>query len=193
MMKKIACIVLLMLGCAYLNNEAQAQNSEWTYYTANSGVNAIAFEGNNVWIAAWGGLKLLEKQTGKLKHFFSCNCGITAIDINAIAIDAQGNKWIGTYGDGLAKFDGSIWTTYNTSNSGLPQNWVSSITIDAQGNMWIGTSGGLAKFDGSIWTTYNTSNSGLPDDYVMSIAIDAQGNIWIGTLFGGLAKFDGLI
>jgi ligand-binding sensor domain-containing protein len=40
--------------------------------------------------------------------------------VKAIAIDGQGNKWIGTRGGGLAKFDGVNWTVYNTSNSGLP-------------------------------------------------------------------------
>ncbi len=66
---------------------------------------------------------------------------------------------------GLAKFDGTNWTVYNTSNSGLPDNYVSSIAIDGSGNKWIGTwHGGLAKFDGTNWTVYNTSNSGLPDN-----------------------------
>jgi hypothetical protein len=32
----------------------------------------------------------------------------------------SGNKWIGTDGGGLAKFDGVNWTVYNKSNSGLP-------------------------------------------------------------------------
>ena len=40
---------------------------------------------------------------------------------------------------GLAKFDGTTWTVYNTSNSGLPDNYVSSIAIDGSGNKWIGT------------------------------------------------------
>jgi ligand-binding sensor domain-containing protein len=66
-------------------------------------------------------------------------------------------------GGGLAKFDGINWTVYNTSNSGLPDNYVYAIAIDGQGNKWIGTlGGGLAKFDGVNWTVYNTSNSGLP-------------------------------
>jgi ligand-binding sensor domain-containing protein len=63
----------------------------------------------------------------------------------------RGNKWIGTDGGGLAKFDGVNWTVYNTSNSGLPGNSVNAIAIDGQGNKWIGTyGGGLAKFDGVI-------------------------------------------
>ncbi|MCX8159293.1 MAG: two component regulator propeller domain-containing protein, partial [Candidatus Pacearchaeota archaeon] len=62
-------------------------------------------------------------------------------DVHALAIDAQGNRWIGTW-RGLAKFDGTNWIVYNTSNSGLPNNYVFAIEIDAQGNMWIGTGGG---------------------------------------------------
>jgi len=114
------------------------------------------------------------------------NSGLPDNSVSAIAIDAQGNKWIGTLG-GLAKFDGSSWTVYNTSN-GLPNDWVLAIAIDG-GNKWIGTGGGLAKFDGSSWTVYNTSN-GLPNNNVRAIAIDGAGNKWIGT-YGGLAKFDG--
>jgi sugar lactone lactonase YvrE len=96
----------------------------------------------------------------------------------------------------LVKFDGTNWTVYNTSNSGLPDNDVSSLAIDGSGNKWIGifdyfgNDGGLAKFDDTRWTVYNTSNSGLPNNYVHSLAIDGSGNVWIGTSGGGLAKFD---
>jgi ligand-binding sensor domain-containing protein len=44
--------------------------------------------------------------------------------VRAIAIDEEGNIWIGTAGQGLVKFDGVNWTVYNTSNSGLPDNYV---------------------------------------------------------------------
>jgi hypothetical protein len=46
----------------------------------------------------------------------------------------------------IAKFDGVNWTVYNTSNSGLPDNYVLAIAIDGQGNKWIGTLGGLAVY-----------------------------------------------
>ena len=42
---------------------------------------------------------------------------------------------------GLAAFDGTNWTIYNTSNSGLPDNHVQSIAIDENGTKWIGTFG----------------------------------------------------
>ncbi len=91
----------------------------------------------------------------------------------------------------LAKFDGTNWTIFNTSNSELPHNVVYSITIDGNGDKWIGTREGLAKFDGTNWTVYNTSNSGLPDNRISSLTTDDNGNTWIGTTYEGLVKFDG--
>ncbi len=65
--------------------------------------------------------------------------------VDAIAIDASGNKWFGTY-YGVGKFDGTNWTTYNTSNSDLADNDVHAIAIDASGNKWFGTDIGVSKF-----------------------------------------------
>ena len=91
----------------------------------------------------------------------------------------------------MAKYDGTNWTTYNTSNSGLPNNNVYSLAIDSSDNTWIGTNGGgLAKFDGTIWTGYNASNSCLPNDNVISISIDAYANKWIGISGGGLVIYN---
>jgi len=46
------------------------------------------------------------------------------------------------------------WAVYNTTNSGLANNYVWSITIDESGTKWIGTSGGLAAFN----------ENGIPSD-----------------------------
>jgi ligand-binding sensor domain-containing protein len=126
------------------------------------------------------------------------NSDLPSNNVNCTVIDEFDNKWIGTFGGGLANFDGTNWSVYNNSNSGLPDNDVGSLAIDGSGNKWIGTYGGLAKFDGTNWTVYNTSNSGLPNNAVTNIAIDGSGNKWIGTVGSifwtddsGLAKFDG--
>ncbi len=82
--------------------------------------------------------------------------------ISSIAIDSQGNKWFASTGSGLLKFEGANWTTYNTSNSGLADNYPLVIAIDAGGNKWIGSGGsGISKFDGTNWSIYDTTNSGL--------------------------------
>ncbi|MEN3038802.1 MAG: two-component regulator propeller domain-containing protein, partial [Candidatus Kryptonium sp.] len=168
-----------------------SQNPEWVNFTYGNDVYAIAIEGNYVWVGTSGGLVWLDMTTEVMTFYNKANLGLPSNFVRSIAIDGQGNKWIGT-GGGLAMFDGSRWTVYNTSNSGLPSDFVRSIAVDGQGNKWIGTwGGGLVMFDGLRWTIYNTSNSGLSSDYVNSIAIDDQGNKWIGTR-GGLVKFDSL-
>ncbi len=103
--------------------------------------------------------------------------------------------WVGSnpIGGGLAKFDGTNWTVYDTDNSGLPDNHVEVITIDNNGNKWIGTYyKGFAKFDGTNWTVYNINNSGLSNNNVRAIAIDNNDNKWIGgfgLLGGGISVF----
>jgi ligand-binding sensor domain-containing protein len=171
----------------------QSQTQEWIGFTSGKIIFSLADEGQYLWVGKAGsGLVKLNKSTGEFIVYDKWNSQLPDNFVNAIAIDGQGNKWIGTYGEGLAKFDGVNWTVYKTSNSGLPDNRIWTIAIDGQGNKWIGTwGGGLAKFGGVNWTVYNTSNSGLPDNYVWAIAIDGQGNKWIGT-GGGLAKFDGV-
>ena len=115
------------------------------------------------------------------------NSGLQISYESHLAIDANGTVWVGTtphwdgsqeVGGGLAKFDGTNWTVYDTSNSHLPSNRVSGLAINANGNVWIGTDNGLAKFDGTNWTVYDTSNSPLPSSSISYLNIDADGNIW---------------
>jgi tetratricopeptide (TPR) repeat protein len=97
--------------------------------------------------------------------------------------------WIGTYGDGVAQFDGKDkWKVYKSTNSGLIDDLIRSIAIDKEGNKWIGTLfGGVAKFDGdTTWTIYSDFNSQLPSKAVYPINFDDKGNVWLGTE-GGLA------
>ncbi|MDI6851272.1 MAG: T9SS type A sorting domain-containing protein, partial [bacterium] len=61
------------------------------------------------------------------------------------------------------KFDGTNWTVYRTSNSGLPDNWVTAIAIDASGNKWIGIfDRGLAVYGPGVGveegSNYNARN-----------------------------------
>ena len=167
---------------------ARSQNPEWMNFTGPD-VHALADDGHYLWIGG-GGLVRLDRSTGEMVFYNRVNSGLPDNDVNAIAIDAQGNKWIGT-SNGLAKFNGASWAVYNTDNSGLPDNRVRALAIGAQGDIWIGTLGGLAKFDGFDWTVYNTDNSKLPSNSIHDLAIDSRGGIWIGTS-NGLAKFDGV-
>jgi len=117
--------------------------------------------------------------------------GFPENNVHCIAFDTAGIKWVGT-DYGLASFNDTVWTVYNSLNTPLTDNSIRSIAVDKFNNKWIGTFlGGLYKFDGdTTWTNYTALNSDLPDDFVKTIAFDTSGNIWIGTTIG-LVQFDG--
>jgi len=107
--------------------------------------------------------------------------------IVAIAVDADGAAWAGTWGGGLSRFDGTNWTTM-TMSDGLPSNHIFSLYSDGD-DLWIGTSHGLVKksADGTL-TTY-TREDGLYSDAVFSLAKDKDGTLWVGS-YGGVARLN---
>ena len=115
--------------------------------------------------------------------------------VTAIAFDKLGNAWIGTFSQGLIKYNPAETVVYNTSNSDFPNNapiW--DLAVDSQNNVWIGCEA-LVKFDGNQFTTFNSGNSKVPEDFISSIAIDSKDNVWFASCRfreGGLVKYDGV-
>ncbi|HSW52379.1 MAG TPA: two-component regulator propeller domain-containing protein [Sulfuricaulis sp.] len=106
--------------------------------------------------------------------------------IVALLVDRDGVVWCGTWGGGLARFDGQHWKNY-TVTDGLPGNHVFMLHQDAQGRLWIGTNNGLARRDGERFTIY-TTRDGLFADTVFSMATTGKGGAWVGS-FGGVSRF----
>ena len=80
--------------------------------------------------------------------------------------------------------------SYNTLNSGLPDDFVKTIAFDTSNNIWIGTVIGLVKFDGdTTWKVYDLSNSIFTlTDNIDDIEIDSMNVFRIGTVNGGFLK-----
>ncbi len=97
----------------------------------------------------------------------------------AVLIDPQDRLWAGTWGGGLAQFDGEHWTNY-TAKDGLAGDIVYSLAQAPSGVLWVGTNRGLSRFDGRHWTTYGP-HDGLADLNVYAVAIAPNGEIWAGT------------
>lgn len=115
---------------------------------------------------------------------------------NALFEDAEENLWVGTWLDGLFRYDKKAEKFYrylpdaNNPNS-ISANKITCVMEDSQGFIWIGThSGGINKFQKSTGKFYRFSTKhGLPNDVVFGILEDGGGNLWISTL-NGLSKFD---
>ena len=190
--KRRCPLLIIITALTLFSLSGFPQYPDWTYYTAGNRVSCLARDGNTIWTGTWGGLIAVDRITGVPICYNHANSGLQDNSVSAIAIDSNGNKWIGTLEQGLTKFDGISWTYYNTMNSGLPSNSVASIAIDGNGDKWIGTSGGggLAKYNGTTWVVYNTSNSGISSNYIRAVFIDSYGIKWISTETG-ISKFDG--
>jgi ligand-binding sensor domain-containing protein len=115
--------------------------------------------------------------------------------VTSIAFDSKGNAWIGTFKQGLIKYNSRETEVYNSANSLLQSDMVIwDIAVDSKDNVWIGCDG-IIKYDGNKFTRYNTSNSPIPEDFVYSIAIDSKDNVWFTSCRfreGGFVKFDGV-
>ena len=78
------------------------------------------------------------------------NSGLPENKLKSIAMDNNGNIWLGTAGDGGVRFDrNEKWEVFNETTSGISNNHVDSIAIDRQGNIWFGTGTGYMSSFGS--------------------------------------------
>jgi len=109
--------------------------------------------------------------------------------IVALLVEPDDTVWAGTWGGGLARFDGHHWANYTVAD-GLPGNHVFMLHRDADGILWVGTNNGLARFDGREFRSYSTAD-GLFSDSVFSMATAPDGSRWIGS-FGGVAHIASL-
>jgi len=110
--------------------------------------------------------------------------------IVALLVDSDDVVWCGTWGGGLARFDGETWTNYTVAD-GLPGNHVFMLHEDDSGAMWIGTSNGLARRDNGGGFSVFTTDDGLFSNQVFSMTTAEDGSRWVGS-FGGVARIAAL-
>ena len=106
--------------------------------------------------------------------------------IVALEVDRNGIVWVGTWGGGLARFDGESYINYTVSD-GLPSNHVFMLHEDRNGSLWVGTSNGLARFNGEEFSDRLTIHEGLFSNTVFSMDTQGEDVLWIGS-FGGVTR-----
>jgi ligand-binding sensor domain-containing protein len=118
--------------------------------------------------------------------------GLTGVDVAynpnyviALKVDRKGRVWAGTWGGGLASFDGKRWTNY-TTNEGLPGNHIFMLHEDPKGQLWIGTNNGLVRWQDGKFTKPLTVEDGLFANNVFAMSTTPEGNLWVGS-YGGVA------
>ncbi len=135
---------------------------------------------HNIYIATYAGINRYNQNDIHLQSAEPSSYGDQAINnVWSIAEQADGSRWVGTFGSGLFHYDGERVASYNTdvskSNS-LLHNRVSALKFDRQQQLWIGTTKGLQRFNVADrqFHTIADLNTGIFD-----IAFGAFGLVWL--------------
>jgi ligand-binding sensor domain-containing protein len=150
----------------------------------NDEVRALASLPGQIWVGTPNGLKSYNGSQWTTQ--------LPAVDVRAILARAPDDIWIGTFGDGAWRWDGSTWQQFLIGNSGLASDNVVALARDAQERIWFATSDtGVSVYDPASdgWALFDTS-SVLPSDNVRGVAVDLSGQVWVGTT-SGVSRYSG--
>ncbi len=126
---------------------------------------------------------------------------ITALAVQQKGPGVQGGAlWVGTYLNGLAKFDGSTWTHYDYSTGDLPENGIHTIAVENAPNdtasmIWVGTGQGLMVYNGQQWNRFKIDGDSTL--WINAVAFDnggisfGNGTMYVGSELGVYGIYDG--
>ena len=151
-------------------------------------------DGNdNLWIAQDNGLaryNLTTKKVDLIKYPESDSNYKEFRELRALNIDKNGNLWIGTYKNGVYRYDPTIKHFIHLDASlGLSHPEVLGIFKDREHNIWVGTGNGVNLWEEksqrfiSFKSEKNKPNS-LAGKTVQDIHQSSDGKIWIATQKG---------
>lgn len=108
--------------------------------------------------------------------------------VRTLFVDQRGMLWLGTFGRGIAQFQGDHYMQFTSDQeSGLPNNVISAIKSGVYPDLWVGTyGGGLAVLNRS---DYSISTRPVIDPRVFSMSKGEDENIWVSTR-GGITVYE---
>lgn len=154
-----------------------------------------------LWVATRDGLARVQRYNGGFrtsifKHQANNPVSLVANQVRAVAADQEGKIWIGTYQQGLNRYDPQTgeftrFAANDRGSFGVAHNAIHKMLVDKSGMLWVGTEEGLSRIDPVTGATtiirHNTEDPGsLSQNSVYSIFEDKNGSIWVGTYFGGV-------
>jgi len=170
---------------------AQLKNGQWRNWQHEHGLGAayelvkddIAFKQDPSKTSRHHAQQKVEQGMSRINVAYNPNY------IVSLKVDRNGVVWSGTWGGGLARFNGESWRNF-TVKDGLPANHIFMLNLDKKGRLWVGTSHGLARLneDGESFAVM-TRNDGLYADNVFSMTEASDGTLWVGS-FGGVARLN---
>ncbi|MFN2138060.1 MAG: two-component regulator propeller domain-containing protein, partial [Candidatus Promineifilaceae bacterium] len=154
------------------NSVASYDGQGWRIFQLGQGFDAKYFfdaitidQKGTPWVASSDGIQSFDEDTWQLYQ----NRDIYTLQ--DLVVDEVGNVWVGTFGQGLALFDGAAWHMHNRASGDLTSDSINQLKIDEDGRLWVATAYGLFIFDGETWHAYRMENADLVDNNVMALAV----------------------
>ncbi len=160
---------------------------------------------NKLWVGNVEGLYVVDLKTKKIIRYVNDPLDPNSISdnqITSIAEDSNGVIWLGTFSQGIEKYDRKSGTfkhfpldSPGPTPPAFKDQAVWSISADSRGFLWIGTYKGLAIFDPSNeafnkwYIPHSNDVSSQWYYYVFDFLEDHNGVIWLATV-QGLVRFD---
>ncbi len=146
---------------------------------------AIVFDGN-LYIAGPAGLTKCDGSSGAIAARYRAGAELPSAPLTSLATGLAGDSqapelWIGTWGEGLAVFDGRSFREVRANDARLRK--ISALLPADTGRILIGTEkAGVLVYDGRTLAPFHPS---LADVAVTALAGN-DSDLWIGTLDRGL-------
>ncbi|SDD81905.1 Two component regulator propeller [Mucilaginibacter pineti] len=143
---------------------------------------------NNLWIGTDNGAYCI--CSDGVTHYSSQN-GLTDNSIADIYLDADNNLWLGSLGNGVFRFEGNKFLTFDGSQGLHDAKIVMGITLDWNNDVLLGAEGGgLIRYDGKKLFDVKTPVSPKYFKGIQCLYTDKNKTVWIGTALTGLWQYN---
>jgi hypothetical protein len=151
-------------------------------------VNCLAADAGRLLVGTMDhGLLILDARAGRFESLSARHPAFTAHNVTTVLVD-RSRVWIGTYGEGLWRWEGGTITRYGKDTGEIGDDWVLA-SCRVAGGVWFGTFGAGASFvgDDGEWRRLGVAD-GLPSLDVSAIAWRPP-FLFLGTLGAGVCAY----
>ena len=143
----------------------------------------------NLWIGFDGYGVLRKSPNGEMTHF-SAPQQLPSDIVTSLAIHTDGTLLVGTYSNGIARFDGTRFIPIHSDYPNL--KYVKAMTADTHGNLWVATvDRGVVRVmpNGKI-INYTSENPSLTSNGTLCLTYDPFHDIIYIGMSNGIAAYD---
>lgn len=139
----------------------------WENFSNITSVTDAIVNNNTLWVTAKGGIIKINQTTGQKTFIHKGEAGLLSSSVEKVLTNAlTGDTWIGTYDNGLARWNGNSFVSYP-----FPQNmFLTNMRFDHFGKLWMESDLGLFRFD--------------PTNGSYTKINDAPSNAWVYNAWG---------